>query len=200
MAALADTPNPKAIQIPFALMLVPPKAKFDCSKVRFTGMVIGCVLSPEEGVSTETGKFPGADEDVGEHWAVEAAGVRVAQRWVIAAEQAQAVWKRVFRAMAEAVVRPASDDACKQEMGEETVPGDLTQADDDADAGQRVDLGRQMHSAVADLLRRGLVAGRRAANDGGDPGMTQAEAVVAGDGSGLGSESKLVEHRIHKVS
>ena len=74
---------------------------------------------------------------------------------------------------------------CEQQMGEEAVPGDLAKADDDADFWQRFDLGSEMHGAVANLLRRGLVAWRGAADDGGDPGVAKLEAVVARDAGGL---------------
>ena len=98
----------------------------------------------------------------------------------------QAVGKDVFGAVGEAVVGFARDDAGVQEMGEIAVEGDLTQADDDADARQGLNLVGQVSGAVANLLRGGLVAGRGAADDGGDPGVAELEAVVAGDGAWVG--------------
>jgi hypothetical protein len=102
--------------------------------------------------------------------------------------------------MGEGVVGAAGDLAAQQEVGEEAVPGDLAEADYDANFGQGFDLGGEVSGAVADLLRRGLVAGWSAADDGGDPGVAETEAVVAGDGVGLGGEAELVEDGIHEVA
>src|ERR1035438_609372 len=44
--------------------------------------------------------------------------------------------------------------------------------------------GVKGRGGVRDLLGRGLVAGRRAADDGSDPRVAQAKAVVGGDGAG----------------
>ena len=46
--------------------------------------------------------------------------------------------------------------------------------------------------AVAEFLWERLVAGRGAADDGGDPGVAEFETVVAGDGQWSGGEAKLV--------
>jgi hypothetical protein len=57
-----------------------------------------------------------------------------------------------------------------------------------------------MWAAVANLLWVGLVSGRSAADDGGDPGMAKLKTVVAVDGAGLVGETKLVEDGIHEVA
>jgi len=158
------------------------------------------VLSLREGIAAEACEFPGTDEDAGEHRAVQASGVGVAQRGVVAAKQVEAGGQGVLGGVGKAVIGAAGDDAGLQQVGEEAVPGDLAEADDDADAWQRVDLGRQVDTAVANLLGRGLVAGRGAADDGTDPGVAKAEAVVAGDGAGLGGEAELVEDRVHEAA
>ena len=93
---------------------------------------------------------------------------------MVAAEQAEAVGEGVFGAVGEGVVGSAGDDAGVEQMGEVAVPGDFAEADDDADAGEGLDLGGEMLGAVADLLGEGLVAGRGAADDGGDPGVAEA--------------------------
>jgi hypothetical protein len=100
----------------------------------------------------------------------------------------------------EGVVRFFGDDAGVEQVGEVAVEGDLAEADDDADAGEGLDFGGEMLGAVAYLLGQGLVAGRGAADDGGDPGVAEAEAVVAGDGAGLGGEAKVVEDGVHEVA
>ena len=161
-------------------------------ELRVMSLAVSLLLQP--------GEFAGADEDAGEHRAVEAAGIGITQGRVVAAEQMQAVGQHVFGGMGEAVVGAAGDDTAEQQVGEEAVPGDLAEADDDADHGQHFNLRREMQGAVPDLLRRRLVAGRRAADDRGDPGVTKLEAVVAGDGAGLRGKAELVQDGVHKVA
>ena len=112
----------------------------------------------------------------------------------------QAVGKTIVGAVGEAVLGFAGDDAGLEQVGEIAVEGDLSQADDDADARQGVNLVGEVAGAVANLLRVGLVAGRGAANDGGDPGVAELEAVVAGDGAGFGCEAELVQDGVHEVA
>ena len=106
---------------------------------------------------------------MGEHGTVEAAGVGVAEGGVVAAEEGDAVGKEVLGGVGEGEGGAAFDDSLLEQMGEVAVPGDLTEADDDADSGQSGDFGGEMGGAVADFLRGGLVAGRGAADDGADP-------------------------------
>jgi hypothetical protein len=46
----------------------------------------------------------------------------------------------------------------------------------------------------------GLSPGGRAADDRSDPGVAQAQAVVAGDGAGFGGEAELVQDGVHEVA
>jgi hypothetical protein len=55
-------------------------------------------------------------------------------------------------------------------------------------------------TAVTNLLGKRLVAGRGAADDGGDPRVTELESIVAGDGAGLAGKSEFVEDGIHEVA
>ena len=103
-------------------------------------------------------------------------------------------------AVSESVFGFARDDACVQQEGEIAVEGDLSQADDDTDARQRLDFSGEMSTAVPNLLGEGLVAGRGAANDGGDPGMTELQAIFAGDGAGFAREAELVQDGIHEIA
>lgn len=119
---------------------------------------------------------------------------------MVAAEKREAVRKLVFCTVGETVVTPARDDAGIYEMGEVAVPGYFTQADDDANARERCDLSCEVDRAVTNLLRSGLVTGRGAADDRGDPGMTQTETVVAGDSAGFCGEAEIVKNWIHKVT
>jgi hypothetical protein len=151
-------------------------------------------------ISAEAGEFAGADEDAGEHDPIEAAGVGVAEGRVVAAKKLEPVGQGVLGAVGEGVVGAAHDLATKQEVSEEAVPRDFSEAHDDSDLRQSLDLGGQMSCAVANLPRGGLVSGGCAADDRGDPRVAEAEAVVAGDGVWLGGEAEFVEDGIHEIS
>lgn len=148
----------------------------------------------------KSSQFTSAQEDAGEHGAVKAACVGVAQGRVIGGQQMEPVGKQIVRTMREAVLGFAGNDAGVEQMREIPVEGDLAQADNDANPWQGTHLGGEMFGAVAYLLRLGLISGRGAADDGSNPGMAQLEAVIAGDGTGLCSEAKLVQNRVHEVS
>lgn len=87
-----------------------------------------------------------------------------------------------------------------EQVGEIAVPGDLPKADYDAHFGQGSDLGGEVGGAVTDLLGERLVAGRRATDDRGDPGVTELEAVVAGDGERAVGKAEVVEDGVHEVA
>ena len=115
-------------------------------------------------------------------------------------EEMQTVGEKIVGAVGEAIVGFACDDAGFKQEGEVAVKGYLSEADYDADSGESLNLASQVGCAVANLLGERLVSGRGAANDGGDPGVAELEAVVAGDGTGFGGEAKLVEDRVHEVA
>ena len=119
---------------------------------------------------------------------------------MVAAQEVEAVGQDVLGAVGEAVVGAARDQAGVEQVGEVAIPGDFAEADDDADAWQGVDLSGQMLGAIADLLGERFVAGRGAADDGGDPGVAEFEAVVAGDSERFGGETEIVEYGVHEVS
>ncbi len=148
----------------------------------------------------EAGQLASADEDSGEHGSVQAAGVGVAQGWVIAGEQMDAVGHGVFGSVGEAEGGPGADDLCVKEVSQEAVPGDLSEADDDPNASQGGELVGEVLAAVTNLLREGLVAGRSAADDGGDPGVAKFEPIVARGAGGLVGEAEFVEDGVHEVS
>jgi hypothetical protein len=87
-----------------------------------------------------------------------------------------------------------------EQVSEITIPGDLSEADDDADAGERGDFGGEMGGAVADFLGERLIAGRSATDDGGYPSVAEFETVVAGYGLGFCGEAEIVEDGVHKVA
>lgn len=148
----------------------------------------------------EACQFPCPQEYSGEHGGVEPAGVGVAQRGMVGGEEMQAVRKTILGTVGEAVLRFAGNDAGVKQVGQIAVEGDLSEADDDADSRQGLYFGGKMGGAVANLLRERLIAGRGAADDRGDPGMTEFEAVVAGDGARFAGEAELVQDGIHEVA
>jgi hypothetical protein len=148
----------------------------------------------------EATQFEGTEEYAGEHRSIEATGVGVAQGGVVAAEQSDLVGQEVLGSMAEGVGGAPFDDAFVKQMREVAVPGDLTQADDDADLGECGDLGRQVRRTVANLLRRGFVAGRGATDDRTDPDLAQLEAVVAAGGGWFTGQAEFVKNRVHEVA
>ncbi len=58
----------------------------------------------------------------------------------------------------------------------------------------------EVFAAVADLLGEGLVTGRCAANNRGDPGVPELEAVFAVDGARFVGEAEIVQDGIHEVA
>ena len=148
----------------------------------------------------EASQFPGPQKDGGKHHAVEPSRVGVAQGGMVAAEQVQAVRQPVLGAMREEVCRPALDCSGLQQLRKIPVPSNFAETDDDPDVRQGVEFGEQMLGAGADLRRSWLVAGRCTANDGGDPGVAEFEAVGGGDGAGFVREAEVIEDRIHEVA
>jgi hypothetical protein len=148
----------------------------------------------------ESCEFSCAEKDAGEHGAAEAAGVGVTQGRVVRGQKVEAVGENVIHSMSEAVGRFASDDARMQKMRQVAIEGDLSETDDDADARKRLDFAGEMCGAVANLLRLRLVAGRSAADDGGDPGVAEFETIVAVGGAGFAGQAKFVQDRVHEVA
>src|SRR5437667_1551670 len=112
----------------------------------------------------------------------------------------QAVGEKILGAVGEAVFGFARDRARVQQEGEIAVEGDLSEADDDTDARQRLDFSGEMSTTVANLLGEWLVTGRGAANDGGDPCVTELQAIFAGDGAGFGGEAEFVQAGVHDAA
>lgn len=156
---------------------------------------LGGILTP-----IEAGNFPCAHKDAGEHRPVEAAGVGIAQRRMVTAQEIEAVWQKIFGSVGEFVIGSALYLTGCQQVSEKAIPGNLSQTDDDADAGERFDFGCKVGRAVANLLRGGLVARWSTADDGTDPGVAEAEVVVARDGLWLRGESELMQNGVHEVS
>lgn len=102
--------------------------------------------------------------------------------------------------MGKAVGRFAGDDAGVEKIGKVAVEGDLAQANDYTDFGERLDLAYEEGSAVAYLLRKRFVLWWSASNDRGNPGLAEFEAVVVGDAGRLVGEAHIVEHGIHKIT
>lgn len=112
----------------------------------------------------------------------------------------QAVGEKILGTVGEAVLGFAGDDAGVEQVSQISVEGYFSKTHDDTNARQGLNFGGQMGGAVANLLGKGLVTGRGAADDGGDPGVAQLEAVVAGDGAGFAGEAELVQDGVHEVA
>jgi hypothetical protein len=119
---------------------------------------------------------------------------------VIGSEEMETVREQILGSVGKTIFRFANNDAGLEQVGEVAVEGDLSEGDYDTDAWQGLDLGGEVRGAVAEFLWERLVAGRGAADDGGDPGVAELETVVAGDGQWSGGEAKLVEDWIHEVA
>lgn len=119
---------------------------------------------------------------------------------MVGGKKVETIREGVFGTVGENIGRAAGDDADVEEMGEVTVPGDLAEAHDHADAREIGDLTSEVRRAVANLLREGFVAGRSAADDRGNPGMAELEAIVAGDSARFAGEAQLVQDGVHEVA
>lgn len=119
---------------------------------------------------------------------------------MVASQQVQPAGQHILCSMDKAVSRFARDDAGIQKVGEVAVKGDFAEAYYDFDARENLDLAGEMLGAVADLLRKGFVAGRGASNDGGDPDVAEFEAVVARDSFGFIGETEVMQDGIHEGS
>lgn len=152
------------------------------------------------GAGVEAGELTRADKDPGKHGPVQAAGVGVAQRRVVAGEQVEAVRKGELGAVREAKGGAGGDDAGVEQIGEVGFQGDPAEGDDDAEVREGGELVREVFAAVANLVRAGLVGGRSAADGGGDPGMAEREAVVAASGLRAAGEAELMEDGEEEVA
>lgn len=148
----------------------------------------------------ETGQFPCAKKDFGEHRAVEPTCVGVAQGWVIGGEKVETVGQQVLGAVGEGVLGFAGDNASVQEIGEVPVEGYLAEADDYSNAGQGLNLGGQVGGTVTNLLWEWLIAGWCAADDRGDPDMAKFEAVFTMGSLSLAGEAHFVEYGVHEIA
>jgi len=119
---------------------------------------------------------------------------------VVGGEQIETVREKVFGPVGETVVRLASDNTGLQEKSHISVEGYLAETDDDTYARQSLNLMGEVGSAVANLLRERLVAGRGTADHRGDPCMTKLETVVAGYGARFAGEAELVKDRVHEIA
>ena len=166
----------------------------------FFGWIRPCFRIRTVSLDSQAGQFPCPQENPGEHGAVEAARIGIAQRRMISGEKMQTVGEKILGTMGEAILGPAGDDAGFEQEGKVTIEGDLSEADDDTDARQGLDFGGEVRGAVADLLGERLVARRGAAYDGGYPGVSQLEAVGAVEGARFAGEAEFMQDGVHEVA
>ena len=150
--------------------------------------------------SRDSAQFQSMQKDTREHRTIETAGIRIAKGWVIAAEEGNAVGQMVFSTVREGECGATLDDSLPEEMCEVAVPGDFSEADDDANFGEGGDLCAEVGGAVTNLLWGGLVAGWSATDDGANPELAELEAIVSADGDGLAGQPELVQDGIHEVA
>lgn len=117
---------------------------------------------------------------------------------MIRGQKAEAVGQGVLGSVREPVVGFASDNPGVEKVGQVAVEGYFAETDDNAHAGQSLNLLGEVGGAVADLLWEGFVSGWSAAYDGGDPGVAELEAVVTRGAGGLAGKPQLIEDRVHE--
>jgi len=119
---------------------------------------------------------------------------------MVTAKQVQSIRQQVVRTVREFVGGFPLDDSVREEMGQIPVKRDLTEADNHPKVLELSELGIEMCRAVPNLLRRGLVSRRSAADDRGDPCFAKLESVFARGTLWLICEGSLVKHGIHEVT
>ena len=102
--------------------------------------------------------------------------------------------QRDFGAVSEAGLRAQVQRPC------DAVKGERAECDDDPDVRERCHLALQVGQAVIALFGQWLVARRGAADDGGDIGAGQAQAVVAINARGLAGEAGAVQCAVEPVA
>src|SRR5579872_124458 len=102
--------------------------------------------------------------------------------------------------MAEDEFAAAIDLAGSEQVGDDAVEADLSEADDYAHVGQSCNFLVEPGGAGGDFFGEGLIAGRSAAHDRGDPRAGEPHAVIAMGGDGLRGKSGAMQQRIEEVS
>lgn len=119
---------------------------------------------------------------------------------MVAAEQMFPIRQKVVGSVRKAKGGFSLDQALGEKVGEVTVKSDFAETDDDAEMLELANFRGEVRGAVADLLRGGLIAGRSAADNGGDPGVAQLQAIVARCPSRLIGKASLVQDGVHEVA
>ena len=145
-------------------------------------------------------QFPRAPEDVQKHGFCQFPCVCILQGWMIAGQQPAVAEQFVLRAMPELQFAALFDLARADEVGDESIKGDLAQADHYTQAAQSGDLFIEKWSAVDQFFGQRFVARGSTAGHARDPDVGELHAVIAGGCRGLGCETGLVKDRIEEVS
>jgi len=132
-------------------------------------------------------------EDRAQHRLGELAGERVLLARVIGGNQGGALGESDFGAVGKAWLRFEARPSGHLPSLEKGVKGDPSQGDYNADAREKRELGFQVALAACHLARGGFVGRRRAADRGGDPRVTEGEAVSPMSGRRLRGEAGFVE-------
>ena len=119
---------------------------------------------------------------------------------MVTGEEPAVARDRVFDGVAEDERTAAVELAGAEEMGDDAIEGDFAETEDDAETSEGGDFLIEVRGAGGDLRGEGFVAGGSAADDGGDPGIGDGEAVAAVRGAGLRGESGAVEERVEEIA
>ena len=141
-----------------------------------------------------------AKEDRTKHGASEPPRVGVLQRRMEAGKDMQAAGQGIFRAVGKGEAGARRDFAGAMQVGQQTVKSDAAEADDDTQMLEEGNLLVDPWSAIAQLLRCGLVRGWRATPNRGDPKIGELHAVIARYGVGLRGKACFMQNGIQEVS
>lgn len=150
--------------------------------------------------SIEPGHLARPHEDTNKHGCIQATGIGIAKRWMIAADESQPIGQRVLCPMRKSIERSALDHTGLEQVCQVAIERNLAQADNDPHTRKGFDLCGQVRRAIADLLWSRLVARRSATHHRADPDMAQLQAVVARDCIAMIRQADLMQNGIHEVS
>ena len=139
-------------------------------------------------------------KDLTKHCSIQPPCICIAQGRMIAGQQMGSVRERIVCSMNKSELRFAGDDAALQQIRQVAVKCDPAETNDHTNSPKRFNLLSKMIGTTADLHRSGLVPGRSAAHDRGNPRVTKLQAVIARGPLGLIGKTNIVQHRVHEVS
>lgn len=98
---------------------------------------------------------------------------------MVAGHEPSIAWHRILDTVSEDEVAAAVDLPGADEVRDDAVEGNLSEAYDNAQLRERCDLFVEEGCAAGNLLRERFISGRRASHYGGDPRIFEGHAVFA---------------------